>query len=34
MINLDKVTDIFCTVDTFCTEFEKFIQPFLTQIPQ
>ncbi len=33
MINLDKVTDIFCTVDTFCTEFEKFIQPFLIGNP-
>lgn len=28
MINFDKITDIFCTVDEFCIEFEKFTQPF------
>ncbi|MRM83036.1 hypothetical protein D1003_04230 [Riemerella anatipestifer] len=33
MINLDKITDIFCTVDEFCTEFEKFTQPFLVGTP-
>ncbi len=33
MINFDKVTDIFCTVDTFCTEFEKFTQPFFIGNP-
>lgn len=29
MINFDKITDIFCIVDEFCAEFEKFTQPFL-----
>ena len=29
MINFDKITDIFCMVDEFCTQFEKFTQPFL-----
>lgn len=33
MINFDKITDIFCTVDEFCTEFEKFTQPFLLGNP-
>lgn len=33
MINFDKITDIFCTVDEFCTEFEKFTQPFLIGNP-
>lgn len=33
MINFDKITDIFCTVDEFCVEFEKFIQPFLIGNP-
>lgn len=29
MINFDKITDIFCIVDEFCNEFEKFTKPFL-----
>jgi hypothetical protein len=33
MINFDKITDIFCTVDEFCTEFEIFTQPFLLGNP-
>lgn len=33
MIDLGKVTDIFCIVDTFCAEFEKFTQPFLIGNP-
>lgn len=28
MINFDKITDIFCTVDEFCLQFQKFTQPF------
>lgn len=33
MINFDKITDIFCIVDEFCIEFEKFTQPFLLGNP-
>lgn len=33
VINFDKITDIFCIVDEFCTEFEKFTQPFLIGNP-
>ncbi len=33
MINFDKITDIFCTVDDFCLEFQKFTQPFLLGNP-
>lgn len=33
MINFDKVTDIFCTVDEFCLEFQKFTQPFVIGNP-
>ncbi|QAR29894.1 IS982 family transposase [Ornithobacterium rhinotracheale] len=28
MINYHKITDIFCIVDDFCNDFEKFTQPF------
>lgn len=28
MINYDKITDIFCIVDDFCNDFEKFTQSF------
>ena len=33
MINFDKITDIFCTVDEFCAEFEKFTQAFILGNP-
>lgn len=33
MINYDKITDIFCIVDDFCNDFEKFTQPFLIGKP-
>ncbi len=33
MINFDKITDIFCTVDEFCIHFEKFTEPFLLANP-
>ena len=33
MINFDKITDIFCTVDEFCIHFEKFTEPFLLGNP-
>lgn len=33
MINFDKITDIFCIVDEFCFEFEKFTKPFLLGNP-
>lgn len=33
MINFDKITDIFCTVDEFCLEFQKFAQPFMIGNP-
>lgn len=33
MINFDKITDIFCTVDEFCAEFEKSTRPFLIGNP-
>ncbi len=29
MINFDKITDIFCIVDEFCTGFQKLTKPFL-----
>jgi len=29
MICFDKITDIFCIVDEFCEDFEKFSEPFL-----
>ncbi|MEN2436771.1 IS982 family transposase [Weeksellaceae bacterium A-14] len=33
MINFDKITDIFCTVDEFCIHFEKFTGSFLLGNP-
>ncbi len=33
MVNFDKITDIFGTVDEFCVQFEKFTQPFLLGNP-
>lgn len=33
MINFDKITDIFCIVDEFCLEFQKFTQPFIIGNP-
>nr|WP_164881916.1 hypothetical protein [Ornithobacterium rhinotracheale] len=33
MINYHKITDIFCIVDDFCNDFEKFTQPFLLGKP-